>query len=214
MDTPTPKPRKWDPVVRLTHWSIVIAILLNALVTEEGSGAHIWVGYGLAFILATRLIWGLVGPKASRFSAFPPSPTRAINHIKDIAALRTTAHNSHNPLGALMVYAIWGTLLVIIGTGIAMSGAPTLPQALGGPPAAVSSERTELRGEAGEHEEGEGAERRGGEGGEGGEGEEGPLTEVHEIAANLLCILILLHLAGVVFETRRSGRQIVVAMLP
>lgn len=113
-----------------------------------------------------------------------------------------------------MVYAIWATLLVIIGTGIAMSGAPTLPPALGGPPAAVSTERAELRGEAGEREEGEAAEGRGGEGGEGGEEEEGPLTEVHEVAANLLYILILLHLAGVVFETRRSGRQIVMAMLP
>jgi cytochrome b len=141
-----------------------------------------------------------IGPNAARFASFKPSPAKALAHIGDIRAGKREAHISHNPLGALMVYAIWATLLVIIGTGIAMSGAPTLPQALGGPPAAVSTERTELRGEASEHEE--------------GEGEEGPLTEVHEIAANLLYILILLHLAGVVFETRRSGRQIVVAMLP
>lgn len=53
-----------------------------------------------------------------------------------------------------------------------------------------------------------------GEGEEGEEGEEGPLGEIHETAANLLYLLILLHLAGVIFETRRSGRQVLVAMAP
>ena len=32
--------------------------------------------------------------------------------------------------------------------------------------------------------------------------------------ALLLYVLIALHLAGVIFETRRSGREIVLAMLP
>ena len=48
----------------------------------------------------------------------------------------------------------------------------------------------------------------------GGEEEEGVLAEIHETAANLLYILILLHIAGVIFETRRSGRQVLVAMSP
>ena len=37
---------------------------------------------------------------------------------------------------------------------------------------------------------------------------------MHEIAVNLLYVLIALHLAGVMFETRRSGREIVGAMIP
>ena len=40
------------------------------------------------------------------------------------------------------------------------------------------------------------------------------MEEVHEIAVNLLYVLIALHLAGVAFETRRSGREVVSAMLP
>jgi len=46
------------------------------------------------------------------------------------------------------------------------------------------------------------------------EGEEGLLGEVHENVANLLYLLILLHLAGVILETRRSGKQVLVAMAP
>lgn len=202
-------PRKWDPVVRITHWSIMAAILLNALVTEDGSAAHIWVGYALAALLALRLLWGLIGPKEARFTAFPPSPSRAIAHVKEIVAGRNTPHASHNPLGALMVYAVWATLAVIIGSGIAMAGLPGSPlqteRAMAEAPSAGALIDDEAEEE--EHEE------RGAAGGERGEHEDGVMEEVHEVAVNLLYGLILLHLAGVAFETRRSGRQIVLAML-
>lgn len=120
--SPSRSRRSWDPVVKVTHWSIVTTILANALVTEEGSGAHIWVGYTLAAILALRLLWGLIGPAEARFSAFPPSPRRALGHLRDIRAGKKEVHSSHNPLGALMVYAIWSMLGVIIASGMAMAG--------------------------------------------------------------------------------------------
>lgn len=208
-----PPPRRWDPVVKLTHWTIVGAILANGLITEEGSNPHIWVGYALAATLALRLIWGVIGPAEARFAAFPPSPGRALAHLREVVQGRRTEHASHNPLGALMVYAIWSTLAVIIITGVLMANAPAEAK----PPAAAppAAEAGAVRSEALEHEEiGEEAEEHeGAEGGE-GHGEEGPLAEVHETAVNLLYVLIVLHIAGVVFETRRSGRRIVLAMLP
>ena len=206
------EPRRWDPIVKLTHWGIVVAVIGNALVTKEGSGWHIWVGYGRAALLALRLLWGFIGPAEARFSAFPPSPRRAIGHIGEISRGDVTRHRSHNPLGALMVYAIWACLLVVIGSGIGMSGPPPAdPNARrehseemtprqGQPSAAAPEARGE---EADEHEEGEGEDE-----------EEGVLTEVHEAAVYLLYLLIALHLAGVVFETRRSGREIITAMIP
>jgi cytochrome b len=201
-ETTTPARRRWDPIVRISHWSIALAVLANALVTEEGSGPHIWVGYGLAAILGLRLLWGLVGPSEARFAAFWPSPRKALAHLRDIRAGTVVPHTSHNPLGALMVYAIWGCLLTIIATGIAMAG----------PPPWDGAEREEehrsiaVSGESHDEasEEGDGEE----------EGEEGLLEEIHETAANLLYLLILLHLAGVIFETRRSGKQVLVAMAP
>lgn len=245
----TPQPRRWDPIVKLTHWGIVAAVIGNALVTEEGSGWHIWVGYGLAALLGLRLLWGLIGPREARFSAFPPSPARAVAHLGEIGRGEVKRHASHNPLGALMVYAIWGTLLVVIGSGIAMSGPPPAnPSAVEGREGGEKGEAAESEGRQSEAEEERGErdeanERKapvpatppalpataatvapaadraeaaeGGEAGEGGEGEENEaLEEVHEIAVNLLYLLIALHLMGVVFETRRSGREIVGAMLP
>lgn len=195
MEDQVQRPRAWDPIIKLTHWGVVTAVIANAIFTEEGSGWHIWVGYGLAGLLGLRLLSGLIGPAEARFSAFPPSPKRALAHIGEICRGEVVRHRSHNPLGAMMAYAIWATLLVIAGSGIAMSGPPPAD------PNAVSGER----GESGKGEGGEEASE--------DEGEE-LFEEMHEIAVNLLYVLIALHLAGVVFETRRSGREIVGSMVP
>ena len=196
--------RRWDPVVKITHWSIVTAILANALVTEEGSGTHIWVGYALAAILALRLLWGSIGPPEARFSAFPPSPRRALGHLRDIRAGKKEVHRSHNPLGALMVYAIWSMLGVIIASGIAMAG----------PPSTTFLDRVERSDEVTQKVLAERPDHDADEATEGAGGEESEWEEVHETAVNLLYILIALHIAGVIFETRRSGREILLAMLP
>lgn len=200
-DRPVRSRRSWDPVVKITHWSIVTAIIANALFTEEGSGAHIWVGYGLAAILALRLLWGMIGPPEARFSAFPPSSRRALAHLRDIRVGKKEVHRSHNPLGALMVYAIWSILGVIIASGIAMAGPPSTAfldrVAL---PGDISRQLVLERGDHDHDDEPEGA--------------ESVWEEIHETAVNLLYILIALHIAGLVFETRRSGREILLAMLP
>ncbi len=195
-------PRRWDTVVRFTHWAIVAAVMTNAIFTEGGSRAHIWIGYALTAILGLRLLWGLIGPPEARFSAFPPSPCRAFVHIREILAGEKHQYSSHNPLGALMVYAIWSCLAVMIATGIATAGFP------GGLRADASHRRAREiqieRAGAAARDRKKRDEKR----------EEGALSEVHEITANLIYVLIALHLAGVLFETRRNGRQIVVAMLP
>ena len=40
------------------------------------------------------------------------------------------------------------------------------------------------------------------------------MEEVHEVAVNLLYLLIALHLLGVLFETMRHGRGTISAMIP
>lgn len=200
--------RRWDPLVKITHWGIAAAVIINALIVGEGSIAHIYAGYLLAALLGLRLLWGFIGTRPARFISFPPSPARAIAHIRDILAGRKEQHHSHNPLGALMAYALWACLAVIITSGVAMAG----------PPPAVSNP-ADLRALVSSDEKGEGSER--GEEAEGqeSEGEEGEeaeevFEEVHETAVNLLYLLIFLHIGGVAFETLRSGKRTLTAMLP
>ena len=113
----------WDPIVRLTHWGIATAVLVNGILIEDGP-IHIWVGYAAFALLGLRLLWGIVGTRAARFTAFPPSPKAALTYLKGTMQGKHRLYRSHNPAGALMVYAVWGTLAVVAGTGIAMAGTP------------------------------------------------------------------------------------------
>jgi len=187
-------PTLWDPVVRLSHWALALVVLGNAVLTEGGSLPHVWIGWAGLAALSLRMVWGLVGPPPARFAAFPPSLGGGLSHLRDLANGRPKPYASHNPAGALMAYALWATLAVLIGTGIALTG--TGPLGAVERQAAVETEDWstldlgEARGEAGEM-----------------------LEEVHEVAGTLILILAALHVAGVAVESRVLGRNLVRPML-
>lgn len=110
----------WDPLVRLIHWSLAITILLNALIVDEDSKFHLWIGYVAVGLVAVRLVWGVVGTKYAKFSAFPPNPVASFQQLTVFFRRDDPVHISHNPLGALMVYNIWATVIIIAVTGYAM----------------------------------------------------------------------------------------------
>lgn len=111
----------WDPLVRLIHWSLALAILLNGTIIEDESKAHELIGYTALALVGLRLVWAFIGPQHARFTAFPPSPRRAIHYVKAMIAGDRSVHLSHNPLGALMVYNIWLSVIAIGVTGYMMT---------------------------------------------------------------------------------------------
>lgn len=161
--------RVWDPLVRLVHWSVALAILFNGFLNDPEKAPHEWIGYAAATFVGLRLLWGLIGPRPARFAAFPPSPRRALAHLREIAAGSRDTHLSHNPLGALMVYALWSLLAVLAVTGYMM-----------GTYRYFGIDWVE---------------------------------EVHEMAVNLLFACVALHVAGVLFDSRRTGVPLVRAMI-
>lgn len=200
---PAARGPRWDLVVRVLHWSIAAAVLVDGLVLSDGGLAHVWIGYAAGALLALRLVWGLVGSETARFSAFPPRLAAAWDHAVELAAARPRrAHRSHNPLGALMVYALWATLAVVIATGVATTGSP-----LAGPMPAAEAERSLPRSDDGRGEEGGEDDEEGDEEGR-EDGAESALEEIHEAAANLLLVLAALHVGGVALESRLAGRNL------
>jgi len=194
-------PPRWDPIVRLTHWGVALAIVVKGLINEGGSALHVWIGYGALALVLLRMLWGLIGPEEARFSAFPPSLGRAREHLDDLSRGRSRTYRSHNPLGSLMAYALWATLVTVTATGIAMAGSPF---------EAGNRAETRLIAPAFADDDEYETERHEEEGEE--EGEE-VLEEVHEIAANLLLVLAGVHVVGVAFESRLSGRNLTRAMV-
>lgn len=112
--------RVWDPLVRMIHWGVAGAILLNATVIEDESLAHEVIGYVAVGLVVARLLWGLIGPENARFSAFPPNPVAALRYLAGHLTGRHHHYLSHNPAGALMAYNLWLTILGMGATGYMM----------------------------------------------------------------------------------------------
>lgn len=202
---PAPFPRRWDPLLRLIHWGIAAGVVANGVLNKPGASWHVWIGWGLMALLALRLLWGLIGPREARFSAFPPRPLAALSHLQRLGAAlagRGTVqeHPSHNPAGAMMAYALWALLAVVSLTGLVMTGGAS-PVRLAEERAAVAAGDWSALVHEGEDDDHD------------GEGETGELAEeVHEVAANLMLILAVLHLAGVLAESFALKRNLVRAM--
>ncbi len=159
----------WDPLVRLIHWSLAVTILLNGTIVEEESKTHEWIGYIALGLVGLRLVWALIGPKHARFSAFPPSPGRVVRHLRAMLSGDKTVHLSHNPLGALMVYNIWASVITIGITGYMMT--------------TITFFGVDW------------------------------VEEAHEVVFGWLVFSVALHVAGVAFDTWRSGVNLVRAMI-
>lgn len=121
MTANTPRPFKWDRVVRLSHWLIAALFFANMSVTEEGSGIHRWFGYVILGAIVLRLIWGMLTHSEARLTRFIPSLSAARAHFSNL--IRGCDHTSsgHNPAAALMIWSLWGLLLVTILTGWTMT---------------------------------------------------------------------------------------------
>lgn len=110
----------WDPVVRILHWSLAMLFLANALFVEGGD-LHEWIGYSVALIVFLRTIWGFVGSQYARFSNFPPDLGAATGQLTDLATARIRVHIGHTPLGALMIYNLLLSMLLIGVSGYLMT---------------------------------------------------------------------------------------------
>lgn len=119
MNRPVPV---WDLPIRLFHWSLAAATAVAAGTGFfGGAGAIRWhVGAGLVAVglVIARIVWGFTGPTHARFADFLPRPGAVIEHLRPAAP----RHLGHNPLGALMVFALIGLMLVIGVTGLAVLG--------------------------------------------------------------------------------------------
>lgn len=193
-------PDPWDPLIRITHWAIAAAVIANGLINKPGGTLHVWIGWLAMALLIARLAWGFVGPREARFAAFLPDPRAAISHLLDLFRGRPREHASHNPAGALMAYALWACLAAVILTGLVMTEGKS-PITIAEQKAAVAAGDWSVLVQDDE------------DGDDEHEGKGEYAKEVHEVAANLMLILALIHVAGVAVESRALGRNLVRPMV-
>ena len=194
METDAPgKVRVWDPLVRLFHWSLVAAFTVAWLTAEELSTIHEIAGYVVAGLVAFRLVWGLVGGRYARFAQFLKGPRATLSYLGDMVRGKERRYLGHNPAGAAMIVSLLVTLSGTALTGWLMAE-PARVAMLPEMPQIVASARADEAGEYGES---------------GGEA----LEELHEVFANLMLLLVALHVGGVVLASFRHHENLARAMV-
>ncbi|WP_018719266.1 cytochrome b/b6 domain-containing protein [Arhodomonas aquaeolei] len=196
--------RVWDPLVRLFHWSLVVAFTVAYLSSEEESALHVYSGYVVLGLIVVRLIWGVVGSRHARFRDFVRPPGEVFAYLRGLASGQPRHYLGHNPAGGWMVIALLVSLFVVTLSGVVLDFAEGggAMAAAGSGVAVIATARAD-EGEYGEY----------GEGGERGEGGEEFWEEVHEASANVTLFLVFLHIAGVIVSSLLHRENLVRAMV-
>lgn len=109
----------WDWPLRLFHWTLVVAIALAFLSSEEESALNQWhvlSGWVVAVLIVFRLAWGFIGGEHSRFSDFI-RPSRIAHHISGLVRGQREPSLGHNPLGAVAFVILLALTAVTVWTG-------------------------------------------------------------------------------------------------
>ncbi len=107
----------WDLPVRIIHWSLLVAVL-GAWLTRELEGDwfawHTRFGYAVLVLVLTRVLWGFLGTRHARFAQFVKGPKAILDYLRGASSNPA----GHNPLGALMILAMLGMLLLQAVSGL------------------------------------------------------------------------------------------------
>ena len=111
----------WDLPTRLFHW-LLAASFLGAFLTAESERVrdiHVVLGYTMLGLVVFRFLWGVIGTRYARFSAFPIAPRRVWEYFKSLFTRSPQHHVGHNPAGSLAIYAILALAVLAGATGYA-----------------------------------------------------------------------------------------------
>ncbi len=162
----------WDPLVRIFHWTLVLAFFTAYLTEDDWVSLHTLAGYTVAALVAFRLVWGVIGTRHARFTDFVCRPATVLAYLKSMLALRAPRYLGHNPAGGAMIVALLLALAATTVTGMVAYG-------------------------AGEHAAGPFAAMMAGT----GRSAAHALKEVHEFFANFTLLLVVLHVGGVIVSS-------------
>ncbi len=172
----------WDPLVRLFHWSLLLAFTIAYFTEEDLLDLHVWAGYFVLGLILFRIFWGFVGSRYARFSNFVYSRDIIKSHIEDLLAYRGKRYLGHNPAGGAMIVLLIIFLLLTTFSGLTIYGI----EKHAGPLASLVGHPGEFWKDAAE--------------------------EIHEFLANFTLFLIVAHVGGVIFESRLHHENLVKAM--
>jgi len=122
-DNHPPTVKAWDPLVRVFHWSLVFFFLLAFATEDDWMNLHAWAGYAVAMLIGFRLLWGVIGTRTARFPTFVKPPQAAMRHLGGMFSGKAPHYLGHNPLAAMMVVALLGSISLVAFSGMVLIAA-------------------------------------------------------------------------------------------
>lgn len=197
--------RVWDPLIRIFHWSLVLAFATAYLSGEEESNLHIYSGYTVLGLIIFRVVWGFAGSRYARFSSFVYSPKTVIEYLRDLAARKPKHYIGHNPAGGAMILVMLLCLVVISISGLKVYA---IEEGLG-PLASEATVLPVLSSAYADEDRHENSENRPDD----DENAEEFWEEIHEISSNIMLFLVFLHITGVIISGRLHNESLIKAMI-
>lgn len=172
----------WDPLVRIFHWTLVIAFSIAFISEDDYLTIHSWAGYTILSLLIIRIFWGFVGTKHAKFSDFVFSKQEIILFVKHTFSLKAKRYLGHNPAGGAMVILLIISLLFTACSGLVIFAIEEGQ----GPFALLLSQTSPFWEDIAE--------------------------ETHEFFANFTLFLIAVHIAGVIIESLIHRENLIKSM--
>ena len=173
----------WDPLVRVFHWLIVACVGVAYVLEDKFIYLHLLAGSTILGLLTFRLIWGVIGTQYARFSDFLPTPADVREHLRALVRLRSSTHAGHTPVGGVMIFLLLICLMLLAASGVALYGL----EGGGGLPAAVVDVMPPAW--------------------------DTWVRDAHDVIADLLIFLVLIHVGGVALESLLQRQNLVIAMI-
>ena len=119
----TTKVLVWDIPTRVFHWLLALSFLGAYLTGEEVSyrDLHLKFGYILLGLIGFRLIWGVIGSRYARFSAFWFKARAIMAYLQAMAHKNPEHYLGHNPAGSAAIFLLLGLGLLSSISGILLS---------------------------------------------------------------------------------------------
>jgi len=172
--------------LRLYH-AMLASSALAAYATGEAGIVHAWIGYALAGIILFRLAWGMFGPSQFRIGRFLP----------DVASLFRIRTANDPAIARVLLGGVIVSLLLVVGTGIALDRTKSIN--LVAEAGTVPVQRVDFRSHRVSAAHGATTHNAGRDD---DDEKEGWLEELHEFSANMMLLLVGLHVSYMILFRR------------
>lgn len=175
----------WDPVTRLWHWVLMLAVSIGwsfgKYMSFDNIQWHFYLGYLVLGLMLFRFLWGFIGPAAVRFPALLPTTAGLLDYLRQLGQRKPSGTPGHNPLGSISVILMLLSITAQAVTGLFIVSDDFFES---GPLASYVSEATVNR-----------------------------MTWWHHLNADFILVLVTLHVGAILFYLLWKKENLVKPMI-